>query len=257
MIITSDAQQKTLLTAGKRLREVLDTTAKKIVPGVATKELDDIAHSLITRNGDTPTFLGYKPTGMKKEYPATLCVSVNNEVVHGVPKKDVFIKEGDVVTIDCGLKHEEFFVDAACTVLVGDGDERAKKLLEATKKALRYALVFTRAGAKTGDIGSAVETVANEYEFTTPPELGGHGVGAAQHEDPFIPNMGDPGTGETLQKGQVVSIEPILFEGTDPRIAVANDGFTYITADGSRAAHFEHTVIITESAPIIVTGSIW
>lgn len=194
---------------------------------------------------------------MPKKYPATLCVSINDEVVHGIPEKEKYIKEGDIVSIDCGLQHKGFFVDAACTVVAGTGDTKAKELIEATKKALRYALVFARAGAKTGDVGSAVETVANEYGFITPPELGGHGVGAAQHEDPFIPNMGDPGTGETLKNGQVVSIEPIFFEGTDPRVAVANDGFTYKTTDSSRAAHFEHTIIINEDAPTIVTGLMW
>ena len=257
MIITEEAQQERLLVAGKRLREVLDAVAKKIVPNTTTKALDVYAAEIIAKNGDTPTFLGYKPTGMAKEYPATLCVSINNEVVHGIPKEETYIKEGDVVSIDCGLQHERFFVDAACTVIAGKGDTKAKELLEATKKALKYALVFTRAGAKTGDIGSAVETVANEYGFVTPPELGGHGVGAAQHEDPFIPNMGDPGTGETLQKGQVISIEPILFEGIDPRITMADDGFTYQTKDGSRAAHFEHTIIITDTTPNIVTGPMW
>lgn len=257
MIITESTQQRTLLDAGGRLRGILDAVARQIIPGTTTEALNNHAHTAIIKNDDTPSFLGYKPSGMSKGYPATLCVSVNSEVVHGVPKKETIIKEGDVVSIDCGLVHKGFFVDAACTVIAGAGDTKAKELLEATKKALRYALVFTRAGAKTGDIGSAVETVANEYGFVTPPELGGHGVGAAQHEDPFIPNMGDPNTGETLRKGQVVSIEPIFFEGADPRIVRTDDEFTYKTSDGSRSAHFEHTVIINEGAPTVVTGPMW
>lgn len=258
MIITKEEDRKKALKAGERLRAVLDAVEKKIQPGITTKDLDEYAHKIITDNNDIPAFLGYKPAGMDKGYPATLCTSINNEIVHGVPKKETVIKEGDVISVDCGLQHEGIFVDAAYTIIVGNTkDERAKKLIEATKKALRYALVFARAGAKVGDIGSAIETVANEYEYTIPPELGGHGVGSAQHEEPFIPNIGDPGTGDTLKKGQMISIEPIFFEGMDPRIDKAGDGFTYKTADKSRAAHFEHTLIIEEGAPTVVTGPMW
>ena len=259
MIITKNAQREILLVAGERLREVLNAVAKQVTPGTTTEELNRYAHTLVTENGDEPSFLGYKPSGASKGYPATLCVSINDEVVHGIPKKGTVIKEGDIVSIDCGLRHKEIFVDAACTVIAGntDNDTKAKELLEATKKALRYALVFVRAGAKTGDIGNAIETVANEYGFVTPPEIGGHGIGIAQHEEPFIPNMGDPGTGESLQEGQVISIEPIFFEGINPRITVTDDGFTYRTADGSRAAHFEHTVIVNKSTPTVATGPMW
>ena len=186
-----------------------------------------------------------------------LCVSVNDEVVHGIPKQETVFQEGDVVSVDCGLQHEGVFVDAACTVIVGNGDEQARALLEANKKALRYALVFARAGATTGDIGSAVESVAGEYGFVTPPELGGHGVGGAQHEDPFIPNIGDPGSGDMLQEGQVLAIEPIFFEGDNPHTAVSNDGFTYKTVSGKRSSHFEHTVLLTKGAPVLVTGEMW
>ena len=259
MIVKNEEERGALRVAGERLRGVLDSVADRIQPGITTKELDECAYEIITKGGDKPAFLGYKPAGTDKEYPATLCVSINNEVVHGVPKKDRIIQEGDMVSVDCGLEHKGFFVDAAYTAIVGSTtDERARELVEGTKKALRYALVFARAGAKVGDISSAIETVANEYNCTVPPELGGHGVGAAQHEDPFIPNIGDPGTGEILKKGQVISIEPIFFEGEDPRIKVGDDGFTYLTADGSKAAHFEHTLIVEEEkAPTIITGQMW
>ena len=261
MIITDDAQRQTLLEAGKRLRAVLDAVIGRVVAGVRATELDAFAHATIVEQGDTPTFLGYKPPGMKKKFPATLCVSVNDEVVHGIPKEETVFAAGDVVSVDCGLIHKGLFVDSACTVIVEGGDKDkeadAMRLLDANRKALRYALVFARAGATTGDIGSAIETVADEYTFATPPELGGHGIGEAQHEDPFIPNIGNPDGGEKLKKGQVVAIEPILFEGSDPRIKLADDGFTYKTTDGSRSAHFEHTVIITDTAPTIATGPMW
>ena len=257
MIVTEDAQRETLFTAGKRLRKVLDAVLARIAVGVDAKSLDTLANTMITDNGDTPAFLGYQPLGMSEKYPATLCVSVNDEVVHGIPKEETIFQEGDIVSVDCGLQHNGVFVDAACTVIVGEGDADARALLDANKKALRYALVYTRADATTGDIGSAVETVAGEYDFSAPPELGGHGVGNAQHEEPFIPNIGDPGAGEKLQKGQVVAIEPIFFEGDNPHIITADDGFTYKTASGKRSSHFEHTVIVTEGAPIVVTGPMW
>lgn len=258
MIVTEESKKKTLLEAGKRLRKVLDAVLKRVAIGADAKSLDTFAHNMIIDGGDTPTFLGYAPDGVGKKFPATLCVSVNDEVVHGVPKKETVFKEGDIVSVDCGLQHNGVFVDAACTVIVGKGDEQAQALLEANKKALRYALVFTRAGATTGDIGSAVEMVAKEYDFATPPELGGHGVGNAQHEPPFIPNIGDPGSGDKLQEGQVLAIEPILFEGENPHITLSDkDGFTYKTMSGKRSSHFEHTVLVTKEAPILVTGKMW
>lgn len=258
MIIERETERETLLEAGRRLRRVLDAIKKNIKPGVVAKDLDEYAHAMILEGGDTPAFLNYKPASSTKKYPATLCVSINNDIVHGVPKEDVIIKEGDIVSVDCGLQHKGFFVDAAYTVVVGRvQDVQAKELVEATRKALRYALVFARAGAAVGDIGSAIETVANEYEYTVPPELGGHGVGAAVHEEPFIPNIGDPGAGVVLEEGQVISIEPIFSEGVDPRIKVADDGFTCQTVDGSRTAHFEHTVLVEKETPILVTGPMW
>jgi len=255
--VTDDTQREALFAAGKRLRAVLDAVLARVAVGVLVKSLDALAHTLIIDGGDTPSFLGYQPLGMAKQYPATLCVSLNDAVVHGVPQEGVALQEGDVLSVDCGLVHKGVFVDAACTVIVGEGDDQARALLEANRKALRYALVFARAGATTGDIGNAVETVAQEYGFVAPPELGGHGVGNAQHEEPFLPNLGDPGGGETLQEGQVLAIEPIFFEGEDSQIVTADDGFTYRTMSGKRSSHFEHTVLVTEETPVLVTGPMW
>ena len=257
MIITNDTQKETLLEAGRRLRKVLDAVAENIVEGVSATELDKQAYTMIIEGGDKPAFLNYKPMGMKMAFPATLCVSLNHEMVHGIPKDTTILKDGDIVSIDCGLEHNGVFVDAACTRIVGKGDEKAKALVEATRKALQFAIVSATAGNTTGDIGSAVETVSKEHGFTIPPELGGHGLGNAQHEEPFIPNIGDPGEGSVLRDGEVIALEPIFSEGDDPRIAVGPDGFTYCTKDNARSAHFEHTILVTKEAPIVVTGPLW
>ncbi len=257
MIITDKTQKERLVEAGKRLRTVLDAVRKHIKPNVVTTELDALAYTMITEKGDKPAFLNYKPTGMPIAFPATLCVSLNHEMVHGIPNQEKIIQNGDIISIDCGLEYEGVFVDAAFTIVVGDSDAAAQALIEATRKALQYAIITARAGATTGDVGNAVETVAKEHGYTVPPELGGHGVGAAQHEDPFIPNIGDAGQGEILRDGEVIAIEPIFSEGSDPRITHGEDGFAYCAMDGSRSAHFEHTLLVTKDAPIIITGPMW
>ena len=258
MIIKTEEEKERLLNAGAKLREVLDLVGSNIKPGVTATELDKIAYDKILSFGAKPAFLNYKPSGAEIAFPATLCVSVNDEVVHGIPaSRETPIQEGDIVSVDCGLELDGMFVDAAHTVIAGGGDDEARRLVETTKKALANALVVAHAGNTVGDIGSAVETVARESNYVTPPELGGHGLGTKQHEEPFIPNVGDPGTGETLVEGMVLAIEPIMFEGFDPRIKLAKDRFTYVTKDKSRAAHFEHTIIVTKQAPIIATGPMW
>ena len=257
MIITTDAQRESLRTAGKKLRSVLDTVAGECVAGVSAADLDTVARDQIKKCGCEPSFLNYTPKGAGQAFPAALCVSVNDEIVHGIPHRHKVLKENDLVSIDCGLIYEGVYVDAACTVIVGSGSAEARHLIDAVRKAAGYAMMFAHTGSTTGAIGASVEAVANDYGFVVPPELGGHGVGGSQHEDPFIPNIG--GTeGETLQDGQVVAIEPIFFSGTDPRIVTADDGFTLVTADGSLAAHFEHTVIIRgNGSPEIITGPLW
>ena len=259
MIITDDTQRENLIIAGKHLRMVLDALREAVVPGINTGQLENVAQEKITQLGDTPAFLNYQPQGMPRPFPATTCVSINHEIVHGVPNEQPqTIKIGDIVSIDCGLSHKGIFVDAAFTMPVGTINEQAKQLIEATRKAILYATVLVQAGNTTGDIGSAVEEVAREYSFVVPPELGGHGVGNAQHEAPFIPNIGNAGEGATLRVGEVIAIEPILMEGDDPRIKLASDGFTYTTTDPNhRAAHFEHTLLVTNGAPVVVTGPAW
>ena len=258
MIITDAAVQQKLLSAGERLRSVLDAVLDRIAPGVVAADLDQLARDRIRKCDALPAFLGYRPASSPSPYPAALCVSINEGVVHGVPAQGLVIQDGDVVSVDCGLSYDGYFVDAACTVVVGSGDGAAERLVEATRKALKLALFELRAGVRVGKVSNCIETFASEQGFVAPPELGGHGVGLAPHEEPFVPNMGDPSMGPVLQKGQVLAIEPIFFEGADPRVVLSKeDGFTYVTADGSRSAHFEHTVIVTDGAPIIVTGPMW
>ncbi len=242
-----------LREGGKRLARVLDALTAKVKPGVSTRELNDLALKLITEGGDTPSFLGYSPTGAKRPFPAALCVSINDEVVHGIPnEEEKILKEGDIVTLDAGLIHEGLFTDSAVTVGVGKIDAQAKKLLETTKKALMIGIKAVRAGATTGDVGFAIESFVKSYGFGIVRELAGHGVGYAVHEEPFVPNFGRRGEGEVLKVGMVIAIEPMLNEG-GAAVKLAKDGYTYRTKDGSRSAHFEHTLVVTENGSDILT----
>jgi len=245
-----------LKEGGKRLAAAVASTAAQAVPGVSTAKLDEAVTAMIRAGGDEPAFLGYSPRGAKRPYPATLCVSVNEEVVHGVSNEDPrTLKEGDVVSLDCGLVHGGLITDHAITIIVGEGDKASRRLVQATREALDAAIAAARPGNHTGDIGNAVEEVADRYGFGIAYELGGHGVGHRVHEEPFIANVGDKGTGELLVPGMVLALEPILTEGMDGRVKLMKDGYTYVTRDGSRAAHFEHTILITDGAAEVLTVS--
>ena len=236
---------------GKRLASVLDEIEKAITPGKTPAQLDEFAQRLILDLGDEPSFLHYWPEGANKPYPATLCVSTNDEVVHGIPGKKKF-KEGDIVSIDLGIKHKGFHSDAARTVPVGKIDDTARNLIEGTREALLAGIHVARAGNHIGDIGAAVSEVVKRYGFSIVKELGGHGIGTEVHEDPHIPNFGKPGEGLELKEGMVLALEPIVNEG-NPRIYLTSDGYTFRTKDGKRSAHFEHTVLITNGEPEILT----
>ena len=253
MIIENDGQRAALLEAGKRLARVLEALSAKVAPGVSTEALDDLAEQLIREGGDTPAFLGYTPEGAPRPYPATLCVSINDEVVHGIPNESPkTLKDGDIVGLDLGLVHDGIIVDAAVTVPVGMPSEKTRKLLHATNNALAAGIMAAIPGNHVGDIGAAIEEVITHEGFTDVKPLGGHGVGEHVHEEPFIPNFGKPGTGEELVPGMVLALEPISSEGKGA-VILAPDGYTYRTKDGSRSAHFEHTILIEEGGAIIVT----
>lgn len=251
VIIKTKEEIEILREGGRRLALILAQVAKKVVPGISTKELDDYAYLLIKEGGDEPAFLNYRPSGHHKPYPASLCTSVNNEIVHGIPQKDKILKEGDIISIDLGLKHKGLFTDHAMTVGVGKISKAKELLLNFTHEALLVGIAKARGGNTVGDIGSAIEKFVNR-KYGIVRELSGHGVGKKIHEDPYIPNYGKAGKGEKLVPGMVVAIEPMLNMGKDD-ITVDSDGYTIKTADGTNSAHFEHTILITEGDAQILT----
>lgn len=242
-----------LREGGKHLARVLEALIKAARPGVSAVELDKLAERLVRENRDIPSFLNYKAKGSKQNFPASLCISVNDEVVHGLPKKGQVITEGDIVALDMGLIHEKMYLDSAVTVAVGKVDETAAKLIQITKDALSVGIKAARAGKHTGDIGYAIERFIKPTGFGIVRELAGHGVGYDVHEDPYIPNYGKRGRGDLLKPGMVIAIEPMINEGGDD-IYVDDDGFTFRTKDGKRSAHFEHTVLITDGEAEVLTG---
>jgi methionyl aminopeptidase len=252
--LKSKEEIEILRQGGKILAAILKETAGRVAPGVVTSELNDLVNELCRKYKVRPTFLNYTPNGAPRPYPASICISINDEIVHGIPNEGPrrTLKEGNIVSLDMGLAYKNLIVDGAVTVGVGKIDMVAAKLLAATKEALSAGISAARAGKKTGDIGHAIETVAKKYGFSTLEELGGHGVGFEPHEDPFVPNFGRPNEGVVLKPGMVLAIEPIFNEGTS-EIVLNKDGYTFRTADGKRSAHFEHTVAVTESDPEILT----
>jgi methionyl aminopeptidase len=242
-----------LREGGKRLASILAAVAREVKPGVSTAYLDQVAARLIKEAGDQSAFLNYKPRGARRPFPASLCVSINDEVVHGIPTENPrILEEGDIVSLDLGLKHKDLITDHAVTVAVGKIDPELKKLLEITEQALLAGIKAAKPGNKTGDIGAAIEEFVRPYGYGIVEELAGHGVGYAVHEDPFVPNFGVPNQGVLLQPGLVIAIEPMLTTG-GPDIEVDQDGYTILTSDKSMAAHFEHTIVITEKGADILT----
>lgn len=253
MKISNDTQRADLIEGGKRLAAVLSALRARVAPGITTEELDDFAEKMIRDGGDEPCFLGYTPEGANRPYPATLCVSINDEVVHGIPNESrKVLKEGDIVGLDLGLTHNGIVVDAAITVPVGEVDEQTKKLLRATEAALVAGIAKAVPGNHMGDISHAIQKEIESAGFRVVKELGGHGVGEFVHEEPFIPNFGKPGEGELLKEGMVLALEPISSAGKASVILDA-DGYTFRTKDGSRSAHFEHTILLEKNGARIVT----
>ncbi len=243
---------ESLRVGGRHLAQAILATSLHVVPGISTKELDIIFESEIRKMGDDPAFLGYRPEGVKNPFPASLCTSVNDVVVHGIPNENQILKEGDIVTLDGGLIHDGLYTDHAITVAVGKISNEAKKLLEITQNSLMAGIKAIKPKARTGDIGSAIEKYVKPYKYGIVRELAGHGVGYTVHEDPYIPNYGKTGTGELLVPGMVIAIEPMLTMGTR-FVSFSRDGYTVTTKDHNLSAHFEHTVLITETGYEILT----
>lgn len=228
---------------GALLREI----ETRIVAGVSTGALDSFCDTFIrSHEGAVPAFKGLY------DFPASVCVSVNEEVVHGIPRPDRVLVEGDTVSIDVGVKFDGWCSDSAWTFPVGEVDERTHELLSITEEALERAIAAARPGFHVGDIGAAVVGTVKDKGFGIVRELVGHGVGRDVHEEPQVPNIGRPGHGPRLREGMVIAIEPMLSRGSD-RIRTLDDNWTVVTADGSRSAHFEHTVAVTATGPRILT----
>jgi methionyl aminopeptidase len=233
--------------AGHLVGEVLTQLTAKVQPGVSTAELDEIAETWILRAGGTPAFKGYHG------YPASICASINDEVIHGIPSGRRLLNEGDILSIDVGVQLDGYYGDSAVTLPVGRVSEEAAALLRVTEESLFKAIERVRPGARVSDIGHAVQQHVEGYGFSVVREFVGHGIGQRMHEEPQVPNYGDPGRGPRLAQGMVLAIEPMVNAGK-PAVKVLADGWTAVTRDKSLSAHFEHTVAVTAGEPWILTA---
>jgi len=237
--IKTPAEIESMRKASRVVAEVLKELKPLVKPGVTTAELDKFAERRVRELGAVPAFLGYRG------YPATLCVSINEEIVHGIPSPKRTVREGDIVSLDMGAVMEGFYGDAAVTVAAGAVSPQARRLMEVTSRSLDEALAAVRAGARLGDVCHAVEKYAVANGMSVVREFTGHGIGRHLHEEPSIPNFGRPGSGPVLKAGMTLAIEPMLcLGGAD--VVVKNDGWTAVSADGSLSAHYEHTIAVTE-----------
>ena len=249
--IYSKKEIERLRKSGKILAEVLREIAQKVEPGVPTKELDSLAYKLLFEKGAAPAFLHYQSGGAGK-YPASLCTSINEEIVHCIPSNNRKLKKGDIISLDLGARYDGMVTDMAITVPVGKVSDNAGKLMFATNDCLNAALKVASAGVTTGDIGNAVEKCAGVHGFAVVRDLVGHGVGHNVHEEPQVPNYGKPGSGAKLKAGMVIAIEPMLTLGKGD-IKMLADEWGIATADGSVSAHFEKTVAITDRGCEVLT----
>lgn len=253
MSIIKTREEITLLREGGHiLARVLADVVGAVRAGISTHELNRIAEEHIRASGGEPAFKGYQAFGARVAYPATLCTSINDEVVHGIPSEKRILKAGDIIGLDIGMKYKGLYTDMAVTVPVGAIDMKAQKLIAVTKKSLDIAIAAVRAGATIGDIGHAVQTYVEGEGFGVVRDLVGHGVGHAVHEDPQVPNFGKKGTGMRLKEGMVLALEPMVTE-RGWKVKIDADQWTWRTRDGSRAAHFEHTIIVTKNGAEVLT----
>jgi methionyl aminopeptidase len=241
----SEAEIEAMAKAGRVVADALAIIGEAIRPGVTTKELDEAAEEYIRSQGGAPTFKGYHG------FPASICASPNSMVVHGIPGA-YSLKDGDVISIDVGVTLEGFVADSAYTFAVGDIDPEAQRLLDACQAALEAGIEEARAGNRVGDISAAVQRTTEGAGFSVVRSLVGHGIGRSMHEEPQIPNFGEPGSGPLLAPGMTLAIEPMINAGT-ASVVVAEDRWSISTEDGSLSAHFEHTVAVTEDGPRILT----
>lgn len=247
MIVLKTARELSAMReAGVISQRALKLAGKAVEPGVSTAEIDAIVRKYIEKQGATPSFLGYC------DYPASACISVNDVVIHGIPSKKKILKSGDIVSIDIGAFYKGFHGDNAWTFACGDVSKEAQALMDATRESLFEGIKQAVAGARLGDIGSAVQRYTEARNYSVVRDFVGHGVGAKLHEEPSVPNFGTPGRGVRLLPGMTIAIEPMINAGTH-KVRVLDDGWTTVTADGKLSAHFEHTIAITPDGPVILT----
>ena len=247
IVCRSSAELERMREAGRLVGEVLTELAAYIVPGVTTADLDALAEQRIAQAGATAAFKGYHG------YPATICASINEEVIHGIPSGRRILNEGDVISIDVGASLDGYFGDSAVTLAVGQVSEQAATLLRVTEESLYKAIERVRPGGRISDISHAVQQHVEAYGFSVVREFVGHGIGQRMHEEPQVPNYGEPGRGPRLAAGMVLAIEPMVNAGK-PAVKVLADGWTAVTRDGGLSAHFEHTVAVTANGPWILTA---
>jgi methionyl aminopeptidase len=256
VICKSTAELEKMHRAGLLVWEVLEKMRAMVKPGISTKELDQFAEQYTRQHKAKPAFKGYRG------YPGSVCTSINEEVVHGIPSASRKVKEGDILSMDFGVVMDGYYGDAALTVPVGKIAPEREKLLRVTRESLERAIEKVRAGNRLGDISAAVQQWVEKNGYSVVREFVGHGIGTKMHEDPQLPNYGPPGQGPRLQEGMVLAIEPMVNTGS-PAVKVLDDDWTAVTADGSDSAHFEHTVAVTANGPWILTrpreatGPVW
>lgn len=246
IIIKTRKEIEVMKKGGHYLAEVIKEVSEKAKPGVSTAELDELAGKLIRKKGSRASFLGYRG------YPANICASINDEIVHGIPSEEKILKNGDIIGLDVGLEYRGLYTDMAVTVPVGKVSKPAKRLINVTKKALELGVREIRPGNQIGDISQAIQNYAEANGYEVVKCLVGHGVGKEVHEEPQIPNYGEPGTGPVLETGMTLAIEPMLTIGS-AEVVTDDDGWTARTEDGSLSAHFEVTVAVTPEGHLVIT----
>ncbi|MBI4638443.1 MAG: type I methionyl aminopeptidase [Candidatus Rokubacteria bacterium] len=251
MIVLKSAREIDCIRRGGHiLAEVMDLLREFVRPGMSTLEIDEEVESFLARCGATPAFKGYRG------FPATVCISINDEVVHGIPSAHRWIKEGDIVGLDLGCIVNGYYADCAFTLPVGEVPSSVQRLLDVTRESLELAIGECRSGRRLSDVSHAVQAHVEAHGFSVVRAFVGHGIGRALHEEPQVPNFGEPGRGPQLRSGMVLAIEPMVTMGSW-EVRILDDGWTAVTRDGSLAAHFEHTIAVTEGGPEVLTSKNW
>jgi methionyl aminopeptidase len=252
LVLKSREEIEIMDQANRIVRRILAELAGRVAPGMTTLDLDHYAEQRIGEEGGTPAFKGYPHRGDGRDFPGTICTSVNDEVVHGVPSARTVLEGGDIVSVDLGVRFRGYYGDAAMTFPVGPIDERTARLLRVTREALDLGVLEAREGRRISDIGHAVQRHVEAHGFSVVREFVGHGIGSSLHEDPQVPNFGEPGKRERIVAGMVLAIEPMVNAGAPDVVLNAEDGWTARTRDGSNSAHFEVCVAVTEDGPRVL-----